>query len=334
MSRVPGDDYSAGFGDDNYDTDYGWDGSSGYAGLDMTGREREDKYYNEPVDYFGGTRNDAGGGSGTDFSSPGEIGESLPGDGNGGDGGNSGPYSDGGTWADVDATDKDNEIADYLWDQSGPFTQGIFDGSYQEGLPSYANYMQNTGMGSLQNYMGQNVNPLTSYFTDFMENNPAWEQNAKYGEDMLLERMGQYGGSASGGFSGQQQAGLGRYWSDQTADRWSQAAPAAMSQWGQDYSAGLSDYSNMYGQHTMDFGNQLSAYNRPYDYSQNLWGNSQQGGYPPGSGMNNQGGGDSNFWGGVGSVAGMGIGAWATGGSPWGAALGGGAGEVIGSWFD
>ena len=300
-----------------------YSGEDWYSDPDFDWGTLPDNYAEEDTDPMGGTGADGNGGdnvSATDGTATG-----------GGGGGGKPDYTEPGSWADVDATDKDNEIADYLWQQSGPYTEGIFSGAYGEGLPSYRDYMQGTGMGTLQDYMGENVQGLNSYFDTFMNNNPAWEQNAQYGQSQLMETLGQYGGSASGGFSGQQAAGLGRYWSDQTADRWSQAAPAAFAQWGADSGYGMSDYDNMFRQNTMDFSNQLSAYNRPYDYTQQLWGGSQQGGYPPGSGQN-QGNQGPGTWETVGALAGTGIGAWY--GGPIGAGIGGGIGSTIGGWLD
>jgi hypothetical protein len=270
---------------------------------------------NIPLDETGGGDGTGGGGTGDG------------GTGGGGDGRRE-DFSEPGSWQGVDATDKDNEIADYLWAKSGPYTEGLFDGSYQEGLPNYSNYMQENGPGSLSNYMGQNQQGLTSYFQGA---NPAWDANAQHSSRMLSEQLGGQGGggSASGGFSGQTAAGLGSFWSDNSYDRWNAMRPEAMAQWNQDSQSNLSDYSNLYGQSTMDFGNQLGAYNRPYDYSQSLWGPNNAAGPQQQQQQQGEGG---NFWSSVGTVAGMGIGGYL--GGPLGASIGGGAGSIFGSIFD
>ena len=298
MSRVPGDDYSAGWGDENYDLDYGINsyGGSGWAG--------------------------SGDGSGMPYyeGMPGNWDYSMPSDTTPTD--NLDLAMDGGNekWS-------DNKMEQSLRRFLGPMLQEWGAGNFPQTMGINEFFDSQGGLTKYQDYMNQYGTDQLDYYERFMNANPAWEQNAKYGESQLLERLGQYGGSATGGFSGQQAAGLGRYWSDQTADRWSQATPYAQSQWAADNMYASQDYLNYYGRGLQDYGNYMENTLRPYNTALSLMPSANATfDQTPGQNM-----GETSFMSDLLSLGGMGIGAYY--GGPLGAMFGSGAGDLLGSIF-
>uniref|UniRef100_A0A6M3J173 Uncharacterized protein n=2 Tax=viral metagenome TaxID=1070528 RepID=A0A6M3J173_9ZZZZ len=233
------------------------------------------------------------------------------------------------------------EYPDFWQNNFGPEGQDtwgqIFDGRYREGMPAFDPYSQ---IGTLEEAGAgismYEVPDMLDYFDRFMNANPAWETQAQLGESKLLERLGQYGGSATGGFSGQQSAGLGSYWSDQVADRWGQAAPYAQTQWTADTGKNISDwqrqwqttetdYGNSWNVQRQNYGEDLSAYQLPYNLTSSVV-PGHMSSKPVAAGTDGGGGSD---WGGLfGGIVG-GVGGWYLGG-PAGAAAGWQMGSNLG----
>jgi len=359
-----------------------WDNITDPDNYEMPDDETMDDFYSDPDDSGENAQTPDPWGGWVSNDADNEISNSIDGDNRPGSADE--PHDIPQDWEHVDPTDSDNEIADYLWGQTGPYLQGQFekgpDGltEYQRNLPGMADYMDQTGLGTLQNYMDKNVgtfdnylkdsgigsledrmgevDPLSTYLKNYMSENidTGWDYMAGQGEKRLMETMGQYGGSASAGFGGQHQAGLGRYWGENTAEKFRSLAPYAQEQWGADYNTkgkdymldyntqagdfdriyneGRMGYGNLYGQNITDFGRKATAYDMPYKNA-SMWFPSAQGNNDPSRHNPGQGNQGPGTWETMGTFAGLGIGG-ALSGTPWGAAIGGGLGGTVGGWFD